>query len=132
VPASYHIDPAARIVYCRVWGVLTEAELIDHYKQLAADPAFRSSFRQFGDIREATEILVSGGGMLATARARVFDPGVRRALIAQNDLQFGMARMFAIYAEAAKQDIRVFRGADEARRWIEAEPAPDGGVRAET
>ncbi|MEP6494231.1 MAG: hypothetical protein ABJF01_16230 [bacterium] len=47
-----------------------------------------------------------------------FSPGVRRAFVTRNAVQFGMARMFAAHAESAHQLVRVFRDTGAALDWL--------------
>ncbi len=54
MPESFEIDPQRELVICRVWGVLTDAEVRNHYKRMVVDPAFRSSYRQLADLRGVT------------------------------------------------------------------------------
>ena len=50
--------------------------------------------------------------------------GGRTALVVSQDVDFGMGRMLAVFAELADfpVDFRVFRDVEEARRWIGGTP----------
>jgi hypothetical protein len=118
VPTSYGIDPQRRLVISRAWGVLSDADLHEHYAQISADPAFDPAYRQFADLREVTELAVSAAAVEIAAKVPVFSPGARRAFVAPADLHFGMARMFGIYAEDSGQVVQVFRDAHAAEAWL--------------
>ena len=118
MPASYEIDPDRRLVTCRVWGVLTGPELIAHYHALRADPAFDSGYRQLADLTEARQLTATADELRAAATMNAFAPGARRAIIAPTDIAYGMARMFAVFAEGDEQQIEVFRDARGATDWV--------------
>src|SRR3954468_11939848 len=107
MPASYAIDPDRALVVSRGWGVLTDADVRDHYRLLAEDPRFKPTFRQLADIRETSAITASSTTIWAEGRRNVFVPGARRAFVVATQLQYGMVRMFATYGENMGQTIAV-------------------------
>jgi hypothetical protein len=123
MPTSYEIDPTRSLVVSRAWGLLTDAEVGDHYRDLRADPGFNPAFRQLADLREVTGISASAATIDDVAHWRVFAPGARRAFVVATPVQFGMARMFGTYAEAVEQVVEVFWDPREAERWL---GLPDG------
>ena len=118
---AHTIDAEHGLVLCRAWDVLTNEDLHRHYQEIQADPAFQRSYRQLGDLREVTRLTADSAAIAAAASLQVFAPGTRRAFIAPSDITFGLARMFASYAEDVGQLVRVFRKAEEAKAWIDAE-----------
>jgi hypothetical protein len=118
MPASYTIDIDRKIVVSRIWGAATEDEIFDHGQRLRNDPQFRPDFRQLVDMSELTEIRVGSGVIREASRDQFFSPGVRRALVANSDAAFGMARMYAIASEDAGQTIEVFRDINAAEAWL--------------
>ena len=102
----------------RLWGPVRESEVFEHNTRLRADPHFDPTYRQFVDLTGITEVLVSTGMINQTARDQYFTPGTRRAFVAKNDGVFGLARMFALRAEASGQTIEVFRDEKSAREWL--------------
>lgn len=118
MPFSYEIDPKRQLVSTRLWDPLTEGEVRDYYRRLRADPVFDPGYRQFVDLTGLTEFLVGTNTITEVARDQLFNPGTRRALVASSDATFGMARMFALHAEAQGQTIEVFRDAGRARKWL--------------
>jgi hypothetical protein len=126
MPASYAIDPEQKLVLSRIWGTPTEEEILDHGCRLRADPCFRPDFRQLLDMSELKQIQISHEKVRQAARDQFFSPGVRRALVAQSDAVFGMARMYAIASEGEGQTIEVFRDCSEAKVWLGVkEDAPE-------
>lgn len=115
---SYSIDRARRVVLTRAWDVLTFKELHDVMTGIAADPAFDASFSSLADLSRVTSIDIDPAGVASVALAPLFGPTTRRAIVAPSDLAFGMARMFATYADQASQDVRVFREMALAEAWL--------------
>jgi hypothetical protein len=124
MPASYSIDRRRGLVHSRTWGVVTSDELLDHYRRIAADPDFRPSFRQLGNMREVTAFPVSAASIACAASRTAFAPRTRRALVAPTDLAFELARMFAMYSGEVGQLVRVFRNDHEAEVWLDGMGEP--------
>jgi hypothetical protein len=118
LPASYSIDTDQKLVVTRIWGAATEDEIVDHGQRLRNDPQFRPDFRQLVDMSELTEIRVGSELIRNASRNQFFAPGVRRALVANSDAAFGMARMYAIASENEGQTIEVFRDMNAAEAWL--------------
>ncbi len=118
VPMSYAMDPESRMVRCRAWGTLSNEDLRDHYAKMAADPQFAPGYCQLGDLSGVVALTADSATIAEVASRPVFDAEARRAIIAPSDAAYGVSRMFAIYAERAGQDVRVFRGAPEAEQWV--------------
>jgi hypothetical protein len=116
---SYTIDQARRIVRSRGWGVVSSRDLLDLTSRLLADPAFDPTFRGLTDLSDVTEVRVETPAMVESASTPTYIPGTRRAVVAPSDVAFGMARMFASYAERSGQEVRVFRAMREAEAWLE-------------
>jgi hypothetical protein len=119
LPATYTIDPARRLVVTRIWGAATEDEIYDHGQRLRNDPQFRPDFRQLVDMSELTEIRVGSGVIRDASRNQFFSPGIRRAIVANSEASYGMARMYAIASEAEGQTIEVFRDKSSAEAWLD-------------
>jgi hypothetical protein len=115
----YLIDPVRRLVRVRAWGTITTADLQDFTSRLMADSQFNGDFSSLTDLSEATGVSVDQGELKATAWMQLYNPGVRRAIVAPSDLMFGMGRMYATHAEREGQDVRVFRTLAEAEAWLE-------------
>ncbi len=118
MPASYEIDAAHRLVRTRAWGELTDEDLADYYRRLAADPEFQPTFNQFCDLRPVSRIAATPQALRNLARAKVFAPSARRAFLTKNDADFGLARLFQTYSELEGSTIGVFKQEDEAVAWL--------------
>src|SRR5206468_766239 len=118
VPISYDIDPNERLVVSRLSGVVTNDEVQIHNSSLPTDPQFDPSYRQLIDLSGITEIRITTDTVTTAAQNQYFTPGTRRAFVATSDATFGMARMFAMRAEAGGQTIEVFRDRKKAENWL--------------
>ncbi|MEO8619552.1 MAG: hypothetical protein ABI625_00725 [bacterium] len=121
MPESYEIDPKRKLVVCRVWGVLSNGDLREHYRRLAADPEFDSTYAQIGDLREVTDFTVDSAMIESTARTPVFAPHTKRAFVAPRGVAFGLARMFAAHSVADGQNLEVFSNLEDAETWLGVE-----------
>ena len=118
MPESYEIDEARELVISRAWKTVSDRELRSHYERLEADRKFDPSFRQLIDLRAVETFKLTTAVMLGTALAHVFRSGVPRAIVVENDTQYGLARMFAAYSEADGQNVQIFREAEAAKTWL--------------
>jgi len=115
------IDVDRGLVFTRLVGPVSAAEVDEHNRNLAKDPQFNPRFRQLVDVTELTR-LHDAGEVRKSAEEHVFSPGVRRALVASSEAAFGMSRMFAIQSESAGQKIGVFRDMETAKAWLDETP----------
>ncbi len=118
MPISYDIDKKQRLVTSRLCEVVTNDEVDDHNRRLRTDPDFDPGYRQLIDLSGITEIRITTPKVTAAAQDQYFTPGTRRAFVALTDATFGMARMFALRAEASGQTIEVFRDRKQAEEWL--------------
>jgi len=119
MPITYRIDPQSHLVMTVATGVLTDAELLDHKRRLAADPAFEPGMGQLSDIRGVEQLEVTPQGVRQfVAHDRVHAgqlEGHRLAIVAPQDLVFGMARMYQTLTDA---NVGVFRDVAEALAFL--------------
>jgi hypothetical protein len=116
----YTFDHANRIVRSRGSGILSIHDIEEFYGRLQADPAFDSSYRTLGDLREVTEIAVASNELAASAALPIFDAGTRRALVASRDAVYGMLRAYASFNERMGQTMRIFREIERAEAWLDS------------
>ncbi len=118
MPENYVIDASRKIVTCLAWGNFTNDDLHEHYRRLAADPAFDPTLAQLADLSGVTEFSVDSAVIESEARRNIFAPGTARAIVAPKGVAFGLARMFAAYTPE-DQMVRVFASLREAEAWLE-------------
>ena len=118
MPISYLIDKALGMVFTTSEGVLTAQDILTHRQRLHEDRDFESSYNQLIDLRGVIEIQISSGEMRKISDYEVFDEKSRRAIVADEDIKFGMARMYEMFCAPEPHLIKVFRDLAEARRWL--------------
>ena len=128
MPISYRVDPARRRVETTITEGYTLADVEAYMDALEADPAYAPDFDRLIDLT-ATQTLLAPEEVRSLAdivRGRPASPRSRRALVAAGDAQFGVARMFELYAEGASVSYRAFRDRAAADGWLTHVPAgPD-------
>jgi hypothetical protein len=119
MPFFYKIDKERKLVMSTAAGELTKADVLLLQDQLRKDPDFDPNFSQLSDLTHVTTMNITGAEMQELAERTAFSPTARRAVIARNDLAFGMARIFEQMRETRGDvGIRVFRKLEDALNWI--------------
>ena len=123
MPITYHLKPDEKLVILVHVGAVTDAEFMSFYNAFYEDTRFDKSFNLLVDLRQ-TESSVRGSAALndfadfvqqqyvsTTARPKV-------AVVAPEDVSFGLARMYGAFSAAVPWDFVVFRAADAALAWL--------------
>jgi hypothetical protein len=118
VAFSYTIDPSRRLILTRGFGVVSDADILAGAAQILADPAFDPTFDEIMDIRDVAEVAMTPAIMAGIAGRSILKPGARRAFVTQNEMQFGMARMFSTLSGTRGHQWRIFRSPEEAIEWL--------------
>jgi hypothetical protein len=119
MPNEYTIDAEQRLVRVRIWGALTQAEIVAIAGQLIADPRCSPGFLQLIDLREASTAAVTADHLRQIASSDL-DPVARRAFVVADPGTYGLARLFAMRREInrAPEQIAVFTNIGEAEAWL--------------
>ena len=118
MPVISQVDSSLGVVFSTMQGVVTAEDIWSQVERLNTDPAFQPSFDHLVDMRGTTRFDVSEKGMHFVSSHSVFNEKSRRAIVAEKDLDFGMARMYEMLRETKPDQIKVFRDMAEARRWL--------------
>ena len=120
MPVISQVDSSLGVVFSMMQGVVTQEDIWSQIDRLNTDPAFQPSFNHLVDMRGATRFDVSEEGMRTVSSHSVFNEKSRRAIVAERDEMFGVARMYQLLRETHKKpdQVRVFRTMEEARRWL--------------
>ncbi|MDD9933952.1 MAG: hypothetical protein OXT09_10125 [Myxococcales bacterium] len=129
MPWTYRIDPSRRVIVRTFSGALTDQDLEEHRRALRADPEFASDYDQFSDYLGVTEMRVTADMIRTLAGTRIFDPGIRCAIVAADDLAYGFARMYQLGHEDAGEHVRIFRNREDALEWLGLEEGALRGAR---
>jgi hypothetical protein len=114
------------ILEMKLAGECPPDQIIDAFRRALDDPARPSKFGIFMDVRESTSLATRPAPEIIHV-AEQLGPHkhlvARCAVLATEDIHFGLSRMGAVYSEAAGVMSRVFRDRDEALAWLRESPA---------
>ena len=114
MPITYQLKPDERLVILIHVGTVSDDEFMSFYKALFEDNRFDKSFNLLVDLRQAESSVRS------TAALNKFAEFVRRqfkstttrtkvAVVASEDISFGLARMYEVLSGAVPWEFVVFR-----------------------
>jgi hypothetical protein len=125
MPITYTIDRPRRTVYASASGVLTPQDLFTYQTEVWSAPELRGydecvDMLAVTDVEAATD---SNMKALAELSARMDDPSAKSkfAIIAHEDLHYGLARMYEAYRSMQPKNTRtlaIFRTREDALRWL--------------
>jgi hypothetical protein len=119
MPFDFSIHAAQGVVYSSARGIFSRTDALEHVKRLKQEPDFHPGLNQLFDFRTATTIDLSGEEIEQLAVRDVFSKQSKRAFVVSSNLQFGMARMFALYRDTrGETGVQVFRELPEALAWL--------------
>ncbi len=119
---QYEFDAISSVVVVTISGNLEDKEAISWFKSLFEKLRGETQVSGIVDTRRLVDLNVTSETIRQITRlAEANDPlfeGSRWAVVADKDVMFGMARMYAIIRDGAPFEIRVFREIDAARDWF--------------
>jgi hypothetical protein len=119
------IKYSEKLIEIRMHGRLTVEELFTASKEIAqAEAGMPVALHRLTDASEVTATTITFADVEAFAAKRRAAPmknPVRSAIVAGNDLQFGLARMFQALNDNPRISIKVFRDMAGARAWLRLE-----------
>ncbi|MCK4709992.1 MAG: hypothetical protein KAU21_15345 [Gammaproteobacteria bacterium] len=118
MPVSYKILPEKKLMVLHYTGELTVEEILNVRKEGAADPDSNPAYHVIDDITGVTFSKINFNDLSRISGQSVATKGVKRALVAETELQFGMARMYQILSESYGQIFQIFRDYDAASEWV--------------
>ena len=122
---TFRVETSLGIVVTTWKGKVSNADLISAYTKLFEDPAFQPGFHELLDVSEADMVEVSGEGL---RKLELFIESqtpdsvgeFKTAVVAPEDLSFGLARMYGFYSDDSSEAVRVFRDSEKALDWLGA------------
>lgn len=119
MPITSQIDSSLGVVFSTFQGVVIKEDIEAQVERFKKDPAFQPSFNHLVDTRGTTQFDVLAEDLRAVSSQSAFNKKSRRAVVAETEELFGLARMYTVFREAAAPDqMMVFRDMAEARRWL--------------
>jgi len=125
MPIDYRIDHEERVVLAQGHGAVSAADLFAYQREVWSRPDV-VGFSELMDMTDAQEVVEpSAEGIHALAElSAAMDPpagGGRFAIVAPQNLTFGLGRMYQAYRELSgrgTKQVAVFRSMAEALRWL--------------
>jgi len=123
MPITYQLKPDERLVVLVHVGAVTDDEFLSFYKALFEDTRFDKSFNLLVDLRQTESSVRSAAALNQFADfvqrqyvSTTVQPKV--AVVAPEDISFGLARMYEVFSGAVPWEFVVFRTADAALAWL--------------
>lgn len=124
MPISYQIDVKHQLVLTTASGTLTDDDVLQFKFRLVRDPDFRPGMSELSDIRNVEKIEVTTIGIRQMVeqdkKDAKFIASHRLAMVASDDVVYGMARMYQTLTESTMDNVKIFRDINEAHAWIES------------
>ncbi|HSU13789.1 hypothetical protein [Longimicrobium sp.] len=119
---TYTLDRERQRMFTRAEGHLTLADLLEHLRVEEVDRAV--GYAELFDARGATTDVVADGIRRLVERTRELQAAGRvigpTAIVADHDVVYGMARMYAILSEFVHAPVEVFRDVQPALEWLDS------------
>ena len=126
MPVASALDPDARLVRTRAWGIISEEELTSHatsIRELFASGTLDVDWAQVSDFCEGASLeLLSSDAIRRLAKHNPWPVGALRVFVAPSDVIFGLARMYQLWADLER--MHVVWSMAEARAWMQERGRP--------
>ena len=123
MPITYHFKPDAKLVILVHVGVVPDDEFLSSYRALFEDARYDKSFNKLVDLRRADSTARSPEALRQFAdfvrqQFAGSEEGPKVAVVAPEDISFGLARMYGALSDAVPWKFVVFRDAEAALSWL--------------
>ena len=125
MPLRYKIIEHKKLVYVIGDGEITLDELIAHIEELSKDPEYTPPMKKLVDYRQASTMGPPNKDLdIFINKMSSYQNAFRNekcAIVVNNDLDFGISRVYGAMIEPANLETNVFRNFNEALQWLEIE-----------
>jgi hypothetical protein len=121
MPVDFKIDAARRLIVATVFDEISDTEIIEALTSSLNDPDFERGFNVLSDHTRITQAITTEQVKLLVNHMESLSDhlaGARWAIVTNSPASYGMMRMLSVFAERVPIELRVFRDADEANRWL--------------
>ena len=118
MPITTTIDRWLGMIFTTAEPVITDRDWLQHQAALRDLPDFDPDFDQLLDFRPVADCRLSPQTLRLTALHPVFGACSRQAFVTDNNLTYGMCRMYEILSAGHSQRIEVFRDMRAAAEWL--------------
>jgi hypothetical protein len=130
VPIDVRYDDAFATIFINLRGRVTDDELLDYARKATQTPPPGIPHNELLDTRGIEYPEASTAALREVAhmftRTERGTPGVKIAIVAISDAEYGIARMYQAFRDASTAEIRVYREMADAREWLGLPPDEDG------
>ncbi|HEX6039855.1 hypothetical protein [Longimicrobium sp.] len=120
----FRTDLARGVRIAAFHGTVDGGELLHAYRTQLDHPDYDPSLDDLVDLREVEMLDVSAAAlrelMSMFSRVDALGYATRLAIVAHNDLGYGLGRMYEMMRDGAPEEVSVFRDLDEAFDWLDA------------
>jgi hypothetical protein len=117
---SINYDRESNVIYTQAEGVIELADIIAYFSSLA-NLGLEKGYRVFADYSDAS-LDLSGEDIINMAGRRKMiedvDDKIRIAVYCNEDLVFGLGRMYQTLVGGDKYEVMIFRSQEEAKNWL--------------
>ena len=105
-------------------GKITDSEAIQMFKEFYTSPEWVPGMHELADISQLDFSSISSDGLIKMAKFNQMKleehnvTNIKAAVYSPHDLQFGMARVYEVWADESPENIKVFRDFNEAKNWL--------------
>lgn len=123
MPITSLFKPEKRLIMSIHIGSVSDEEFLSFYERLFKDPRFDRSYNHLVDLRQ-TESNARSSEVLrefaefAQKQYENTAASPKIAVVAPNDVSFGLARMYELFSGTIPWDFVVFRSMDAALAWL--------------
>lgn len=129
MPVSYELRDA--VLRMSLEGEYEPEDILRTFLAAMADPSCPKRVDFLLDVTRSTSLAKRAPGEIQTVAEALgpFDTriGGRCAVVASDDLQFGLSRMGSAYSGAVGVEVQVFRDPDAALSWLASDAKVQGG-----
>jgi hypothetical protein len=123
VPILHTINEELGVVLSSLVGAISDSDLLPSYKQLYENEKWKPGFHEIVDLRNAQMNGVTSEGLrqlssLVESYTNGKCESFKTAVIAPEDLPFGLARIYAAISSETPERVMVFRDLNKAFEWL--------------
>jgi hypothetical protein len=125
---KHKIDEKRGFVLSTLVGAISDDDLIAAYRELYEDQRWKPGYKEVVDLRRAEMEGVTGEGLRRlSALVEHYVPKrsdqFKTALVASDELPFGLGRMYEAISAESPENAMVFKKLDQALDWIGIDPS---------
>ena len=117
-PYRIEIDAHQGLVTTTYFGVVTTDCIVSATREYLEHPDFDAGFRALVDLTAVTRAEMHTDDVTKVGLESPYAPGSWLALVASDDVTYGLARAFEMTVESRGRMVRVFRDRAEADAWL--------------